>query len=276
MRDEVTTLTNAYPDHEDVMGPSGEDVARVIATFMPRGGTVLTAEQELLPIIDESARRRNNRLHPVSDIDALLLPADMLARYPYAEHPRNIALALALAEHFGIDREWALAKMADHVVPDLGVLKTYPTVTHRGRRLTFMNGMSANERAGFMSNWVRLHLDQVDPDEHAGTVTVAVVNNRADRVPRSRVFAEILTRDVTCDHVIVIGSNLSGMARFLTESLDKWLVTVSVGSESKEAAHENLRGLLKRIRVVHRERHWNGAHRDPLSSGVQERSAPPG
>jgi len=271
MRDEVTTLTNAYPDHEDVMGPSGEDVARVIATFMPRGGTVLTAEQELLPIIDESARRRNNRLHPVSDIDALLLPADMLARYPYAEHPRNIALALALAEHFGIDREWALAKMADHVVPDLGVLKTYPTVTHRGRRLTFMNGMSANERAGFMSNWVRLHLDQVDPDEHAGTVTVAVVNNRADRVPRSRVFAEILTRDVTCDHVIVIGSNLSGMARFLTESLDKWLVTVSVGSESKEAAHENLRGLLKRIRVVHRretlERRLTAIL---LSSGVQE------
>ncbi|MBN2194461.1 MAG: capsule biosynthesis protein CapB [Polyangiaceae bacterium] len=251
MRDDVTTLTNAYPDHEDVMGPSGEDVARVIATFMPHGGTVLTAEQELLPIIDESARRRGNRFVPVPDLEALLLPADMLARYPYAEHPRNIALALALAEHFGVDREWALAKMADHVVPDLGVLKTYPTVVHRGRSLTFMNGMSANERAGFMSNWVRLELDKIDPDEHAGTVTVAVVNNRADRVPRSRVFAEILTRDVTFDHVVVIGSNLSGMAQFLEESLDRWLATVSVGSETKETAHGNLHELIKRLRVVH-------------------------
>jgi len=39
------------------------------------------------------------------------------------------------------------------------VLKTYPTVIYRGRKLTFTNGMSANERAGFMSNWTRLAFD---------------------------------------------------------------------------------------------------------------------
>jgi hypothetical protein len=54
------------------------------------------------------------------------LPADLLARLPYNEHPRNVALILELAEALGIDREFALVEMADHVVPDLGVLKTYP------------------------------------------------------------------------------------------------------------------------------------------------------
>src|SRR5690606_11427132 len=44
MQDEICTLTNTYPDHEDVMGPSGEDVARVIGRFVPKRGHLLTSE----------------------------------------------------------------------------------------------------------------------------------------------------------------------------------------------------------------------------------------
>ena len=39
-----STLTNAYPDHEDIQGPSGIDVATVISGFMPPGGKVFTTE----------------------------------------------------------------------------------------------------------------------------------------------------------------------------------------------------------------------------------------
>ncbi len=36
MRDDIVTLTNAYPDHEDIQGPAGVDVAEVITEFIRR------------------------------------------------------------------------------------------------------------------------------------------------------------------------------------------------------------------------------------------------
>ena len=109
----------------------------------------------MLPVLAEEARRKNARLIVVARRDHLLLSDDLLARFPYREHPRNIALVRRLAVELGLDPDLATADMADHVVPDLGVLKVYPTVVHRGRRLTFINGMSANDRTGFLSNWQR-------------------------------------------------------------------------------------------------------------------------
>lgn len=228
MQDPITTLTNAYPDHEDIQGPSGEDVARVIGRFMPRQGTTFTTEEQMLPLLCDAARSKGTKLIRVEPLEADLLPIDLLNRLPYQEHPRNVALVLALAEHFKIDREYALVEIADHVVLDLGVLKTYPEAKYRGRRLVFSNGMSANERAGFMSNWTRLGFDRHDVDRDADTVTVAVVNNRGDRVARSRVFAQILVDDASLSSIVLINSNLGGMLGFIQEALDKKLTTLSL------------------------------------------------
>jgi hypothetical protein len=169
----------------------------------------------------------------VDALDADLLPVDLLDRLPYQEHPRNVALILRLAEHFQVDREFALVEIADHVVLDLGVLKTYPEVSHRGRRMVFSNGMSANERAGFMSNWTRLEFDRHDCDSDDATVTVLVVNNRADRVARSRVFAQILVDDAAANAVVIINSNLGGMLTFISEALDRKLDTFYVSGDGE-------------------------------------------
>ncbi len=240
MQDDITTLTNAYPDHEDIQGPGGEDVARVIARFMSAGRDTFTTEEQMLPLLQDAADKQQTRLVAVAPIEADLLAPDLLARLPYQEHPCNVALVLALAEHLGIDREFALVEIADHVIMDLGVLKTYPTVEHRGRRLTFSNGMSANERAGFLSNWTRLGFDKNDVDAEPQLCTVVVVNNRADRVARSRVFAQILVDDAAVDHIVLINSNLGGMMRFISEALDAKLREMVVTGEGGVA-----RGLLR-------------------------------
>ncbi len=231
MADPITTLTNAYPDHEDIQGPGGEDVARVIARFVPRGGVTFTTEEQMLPLLQDGARAKEARSVVVAPLEADLLPSDLLGRLPYQEHPRNVALVLALAEHLGVDRELALVEVADRVVLDLGVLKVYGPASHRGRALTFCNGMSANERAGFLSSWTRLGLDAVDVEREPGKARVVLVNNRADRVARSRVFAEILVSDVEADHIVLINSNLGGMLQFITEALDAWLRAATVAGE---------------------------------------------
>jgi len=261
MQDEITTLTNAYPDHEDIQGPGGEDVARVISRFMPNEGLSFTTEEQMLPLLKDTAKRKNTNLVSVPPIESDLLAVDLLDRLPYQEHPRNVALILALADHFGIDPEWALVEIADHVILDLGVLKTYPTVSYRGRKLTFSNGMSANERAGFMSNWVRLAYDKHDPDDPPGRATVMLINNRADRVARSRVFAQIVVEDIGIDHVILINSNLGGMLQFITEGLDLKLKDLLItGDGGKERALERFDLNMKKVGIPARA----GAFEDDL------------
>ncbi len=235
MKERLTTITNAYPDHEDIQGPSGEDVARVIARFVAKNGTTITTEEQMLPLLRDRARQRNATLLAVAPIEAALLPHDLLARLPYQEHPRNVAMVLALAEHLGVDRERALVEIADHVLLDLGVLKTYPTAQHRARTITFSNGMSANERAGFLSCWTRLGLDRHDLDREPGVATMLLVNNRADRVARSRVFAQILVDDVSVDHVVLINGNLGGMLQFIREALGEKLRSLTLAGEGGQA-----------------------------------------
>jgi len=218
MRDDFSTITNTYPDHEDLQGPAGIDIPEVIGCFIPERSTLITSEEQMLPILATEAQRRGTSLHPVTWLEAGLIPDDILRRFPYEEHPYNIALVLGLAEHLGIDRAFALKEMADRVVPDLGVLKTYPTATIRTRRLEFTNGMSANERFGTLSNWARTGFDRQDFLKEPGVWLTTVVNNRADRVPRSQVFARILVNDLSADRHVLIGGNLNGLQGYIREA----------------------------------------------------------
>ncbi len=227
MRDDYSTITNAYPDHEDVQGPAGVDVAHVISEFVPTGGRLFTTEDQMLPLLRERAKARGTSMRAVGDVEAALLADDVLARFPYHEHPKNIALVCALAQALGIPAAVALAEMADNVVPDLGVLKTYPRVPYAGRRLAFTNGMSANERTGALSNWVRMGFDKHDPDRDPARWIVTVVNNRADRVARSEVFARFLVQDIAAHRHVLIGTNVSGLVGFVREALSRHLADIA-------------------------------------------------
>jgi hypothetical protein len=122
--------------------------------------------------------------------------------------------------------------------------------------------MSANERAGFLSNWTRLAFDKHDPDTSSGKATVMVVNNRADRVARSRVFAQIIVEDIGVDHVILINSNLGGMMQFITEGLDARLKEMAItGEGGKDRALERFDDAMKKVGIPARP----GAFEEDLS-----------
>jgi poly-gamma-glutamate synthase PgsB/CapB len=227
MRDDLVTLTNAFPDHEDVQGPSGADVADCISTFIPHDSTLITSEVNFLPLFAEKCKQRGTTLCVTAPRSAELIADDLLALFPYAEHPRNIALVADLAEQLGIDRHLAIATMAEHVVPDLGVLKAYPSACVRGRTLRFSNGMSANERTGFLNNWERMGLGSKDIEDPREAV-VTVVNNRWDRVARSEVFARIMVEDCIVDAHVLIGTNLRGLRRYVDDALRRYLDTIEI------------------------------------------------
>lgn len=253
MRDDISTITNTYPDHEDLQGPAGRNIPEVMTQFIPARGTLLTSEEQMRPILADAARGLGTRLRGVGWLEAGLLPSDALARFPYEEHPWNIALVLALADEIGVDRDLALREMADRVVPDLGVLKAFPPAPVRTRRLEFVNGMSANERYGALGNWSRMGFDRQDPEAEPGVRIVTVVNNRADRVPRSRVFAGILVEDVSADAHVLIGSNLQGLQGYIEEAWQAHAAGLTLWPDGSTDPREALDAAARRMRV-HRTR----------------------
>lgn len=247
MKDDFSTITNAYPDHEDVQGPAGVDVAAVISEFVPTRGKLFTSEDQMLPILRERARERGTLLRSVSARQADLIADDLLARFPYQEHPRNIALVVEMARALGVPSLIAMAEMADNVVPDLGVLKTYPTLAWRGRTMTFTNGMSANERTGALANWRRTGFHEHDPDSEPATWIATVVNNRADRVARSEVFARFLVEDIGAHRHVLIGTNVSGLLGFIRTALDRHLAASAPTRELAGDPREQLAAARTRI-----------------------------
>lgn len=234
MRDDIGTITNTYPDHEDVQGPAGRNIPEVMCEFIPAGSQLLTTEEEMLPILEEGAATRGTDMRSVGWKEAGLVHKDLLARFPYEEHPYNIALVTAMGDELGLEADYCVREMSDRVVADLGVLKTYPRSLINGRTLEFVMGMSANERFGAMGNWTRMGFDQhdlgVDPEIFISTV----VNNRADRVPRSRVFARMLVHDIAADRHFLIGSNIDGLMGFISEEWEAYAASLTLFEEGED------------------------------------------
>ncbi|MFL5319258.1 MAG: hypothetical protein ACJ790_06340, partial [Myxococcaceae bacterium] len=186
-----------------------------------------------LPLFKQKAKEKRTRLRHAAQHEAELIPKEVLALFPYQEHPRNMALVATLAEELGVSRSYAIALMAEHVQPEIGVLKTFHPARVAGRTLSFINGHSANERTGFMNNWLRTGLDQVDPEKDADRAVITVINNRWDRVARSEVFARIMVEDACADRHVLIGTNLEGLQKYVRDALDQYLARTEIVSQGE-------------------------------------------
>ena len=253
MRDTLATLTNTFPDHEDIQGPAGMDIPRVMTHFVPERGEVFTAEEQMVPVIAQECLRLGTSLSRAEFADIETVSPEVTRRFPYVVHPANLALVRMLGERLGVSRYMAYKEMAEHIVPDLGAFKTYPVVPYLGRLLEFSNGMSANERRGFLANWRRLYFHQSDLGEAPSEYIVLVINNRADRIARSRVFADVIVMDApNVDLVVGIGTNLEGLLGYIEVSLDRRLRGIDLFATSAEDQRdptEKLTALLREQRV---------------------------
>ncbi|MBT8427387.1 MAG: hypothetical protein KJO02_05090, partial [Erythrobacter sp.] len=248
MRDDIATITNTFPDHEDVQGPAGRNVAEVMCEFVPEASILCTSEEEMLPLLEARADSVATRVETVGWRDAGLLHTRLLDRFPYAEHPYNIALVNAMGRELGLDRDYCVKEMADRVVADLGVLKVYPRAKVSGATLEFVMGMSANERFGAMGNWTRMGFSDHGLSSDPGVFVTTVVNNRADRVPRSRVFASMIVNDVSADRHFLIGSNIEGLLEFIRQEWDEYAAGIDL-SAAEGGVDEAFDALMKRHRL---------------------------
>ncbi|MCB9649793.1 MAG: poly-gamma-glutamate synthase PgsB [Deltaproteobacteria bacterium] len=191
-------ITNARPDHLDVMGPGEEDVAMALAATVPVKGTLFTAEQKHLGVFKEAADDRGSALVGVSDDEVAEISTEDLAGFKYLEHAENLALALKVCAALGVDRETALRGMWA-AKPDPGVLTAH-RLDFFGRQLVFVNAFAANDPDSTERIWKKVSAQF--PAERR----VALVNCRADRPDRSRQLGEACVAWGEADHYVLIGS----------------------------------------------------------------------
>ncbi|MFJ9037189.1 poly-gamma-glutamate synthase PgsB [Streptomyces sp. NPDC102406] len=195
IRSTIGVLCNVREDHLEEMGPTLDDVARSLSRSMPVGGVCVTAEKDRLHILQEEADKRNCRLiavDPESVTDA------ELRGFSWYTFKENVAIALAIAELLGVDRQTAMQGMWD-APPDPGVLSVERYITHEGKRLRFANVFAANDPESTLMNVKQL--------EDLGAIRQpigVVINCRPDRVERNGQMGAIVP-DLGARTVFLIG-----------------------------------------------------------------------
>ncbi|MCA9545219.1 MAG: poly-gamma-glutamate synthase PgsB, partial [Myxococcales bacterium] len=205
VQSQVGVITNARPDHLDVMGPTPDDVARALAGTVPYGGTLYTAEGPRRGTLARAAADRGSRLVAIEPADVAAITAADQAGFSYLEHPENIALALRVCVDQGVDRATALAGM-HAAAPDPGALRE--VIGHRmGRPLVFVNAFAANDPQSTLAVW------RLARQRHPRTdVAVVLMNTRADRADRSRQLGEAAP-DWQADRILVSGDDTGTFIR---------------------------------------------------------------
>lgn len=203
-------ITNARPDHLDVMGPTEDDVAHALAGTVPVGGVFLTAERTHRPFFQQVCEDRGTIFRGAESISRSLTTDD-LEGFSYLEHQDNVELALSVCEELGIDNEIALRGMW-RAKPDPGAM-TEAAVEFFGRRIVFVNGFAANDPTSTRYIWeqsLRRHREVKR--------RIAVFNCRSDRADRSQQLAQSYAGWTQADEVVLLGTGQYIFARAAVQS----------------------------------------------------------
>ena len=199
-------ISNARPDHLDVMGPAWRDVALSLLGTCPIGGTLFTAERDHLPLFEAACADRGSELVTIPPEEAEAISDEEMERFSYIEHKENVAIALAVARSLGIPRDVALEGMFQ-AQPDVGALREYE-LDFFGRHVIFVNGFAANDPVSTERIW------NLTLARHPRARTrVMVLNCRLDRPDRSRQLGEALPSWTPADHYLLMGTGTYALAR---------------------------------------------------------------
>ncbi|MCD6161708.1 MAG: poly-gamma-glutamate synthase PgsB [candidate division Zixibacteria bacterium] len=195
IRSQVGAITNIREDHLDVMGPRIEDVAQAICNTIPRNGMLFTTENRFIETINKRASVLNTE---VISVDPETVTVDDLAGFSYLEHKDNVALALAICEHYNIDRQSALKGM-HQIKPDSGAMHKYSINIH-GKTIEFVNAFAANDPDSYRAIWKMFEFHKGNKNQF-----IVLVNSRQDRIQRAEQLGEFIAREVEADYFVVSG-----------------------------------------------------------------------
>ncbi|MCP4550117.1 MAG: poly-gamma-glutamate synthase PgsB [bacterium] len=216
-------ITNVRPDHLEAMGPRIDDVAESLSGTIPRRSKLFTAEEKFTNFFEAKSRKLGTEfIYP----DPNTVTREELAKFKYVEFAENVALALAVCESIGVEREAALTGMWD-VVPDIGAL--IPCKVREGdKEIDFINLFAANDPESTAFVWEHMGLPQTVEKN------IALINIRADRMRRSKDLAPLFSERIEAHRLVLIGEQTEVFADILRrEGVDRTKI-VDLGGRSAE------------------------------------------
>src|SRR5690625_5857976 len=153
-----------------------------------------------------AAKDRKSEVCATTGEDVAQVTEDEMAKFKYAEHAENVALALNVCKALGVEREAALAGM-QQLEPEVGATQVQ-TIDFFGRDIIFVNAFAANDPDSTEIIWERVveHYGQ-------GRYKLAVVNCRFDGPQRSQPLAKVAGRWTPADQSVLTGPGTLLFAR---------------------------------------------------------------
>ncbi len=164
-----------------------------------------------------------------------------MAGFTYIEHMENVALALQVADYYGIERQTALRGMKK-AIPDSGALMLFD-LDRGDKRLIFANAFAANDPESTLLVWEilskRLKKDQ----------KFVIINNRGDRQTRTIQLADFVDQ-LDADHFFVVGTSTELMVSLmLKRGMDKARIS-DLGGKSCVKVYEKIFNIIKKEAFV--------------------------
>ncbi len=228
----VSVITNVRPDHLDVMGPSLQDIAWAFIAAVPDGRTVFTSEQKIFESHQRFIKKKNLSIHTVRSDS---IDDETVARFSYIEHKENIALALAVCEHVGIERAAALEGMLQSE-PDPGALRNIQ-LHATGKNVTLVYAMAANDPESTYRIWQSTgkNYPQIN----------LLVNCRDDRIDRSFQIADLIIHRLQgIDNYFVTGTGTDVLLKRIKKHVSVNNL-IDLGGKSVEEAARNIINFVK-------------------------------
>lgn len=175
-------LTNARPDHAEVLGTADDAMPRALSHLTPRGGRLFLSSESDLPPIRQAAHEKRAM---VTHIPTEGLPPDQ----------SNRRMARAVCESLGIAPDLAEAAF-DRAGEDPGSFFSRD-IEVAGRKLRFHNAFACNDVVSLSRLWA---------ENATGETPIVLLNARADRPERTRLFLEFLASLPTPVHLVMTGA----------------------------------------------------------------------
>jgi poly-gamma-glutamate synthase PgsB/CapB len=191
----IGIITNVRLDHLDVMGPGLMDVAKALSATIPANQHFFTAENRIYPYLEKIAAEK--KCIPVQS-DEKDVSDEEMAGFTYIEHRENVALALSVCKHLGVNRKTALKGMYA-AIPDEGVL-TKIIINRTGKRITFFNAFAANDPESSLMIW-----RNIMKQTSGGDQKIVMLNTREDRLDRARQLTEMAGTSIAMDYLVLVG-----------------------------------------------------------------------
>lgn len=224
LKADMGVITNVRRDHTDVMGESIEEICMSLCNTVPADGILFTAENKepIVAMMREAAEALGSGFrNPRPD-----------GSEPVFDFAENIALALAVCEELGVDRETALAGMAGYK-RDPYVLEV---LDYKGT--TCINGLSINDIDSICMIWEKMKSLYGRTASGVEKRQILLVNNRGDRGSRTEDMMQSAVKLAPAE-VWLFGSNQAYMEKNILAKRPETLVRRLKKAEELSALMED-------------------------------------